>query len=142
MLKHYELILCDNAATCRRLSIHQHEICTADGMGHIHWSGVDRQTTRRGMRRLLKAIASVELKHDTRRIPAWQKLYEANVWAWEEGLHTWHIQFTQEMSKADRLRAYRLGGSQARTTNFPAYQWMRGRNKRWLVSPLSTGSSS
>jgi hypothetical protein len=132
VIDHYGLILCDNPATCKRsLSVHQHDIGAYDRMGHIHWSRADTLTTRRGLRRLLVAIGGVLSKHSTRSIPEWQKLYEANLWAWKAALMTWHVQITQEMSKQDRLRAMRIGGRAARANNFAAYQWMRGRKKQW-----------
>lgn len=131
VLDYYELLLCDGSACARGWSVYKHDICSYDRMGHIHWSKADVALTRRGLRRLLVAIGGIELKHNTRSIPTWQKLYEANVWAWAEGMRVWHVQFTQEMSKADRMRAYRLAGNEVRKINEPAYQWMRGRKKNW-----------
>jgi hypothetical protein len=146
VLDHYALILCSDPATCKRaFSVHQHERGTYDGMGHIHWSRADTRVTRRGLRSLLVAVAGVMLKHSTRRLPDWERLYEANLWAWKEGIQTWRIQFTQEMSKEDRLRAYRQAsrlGVPVRVVNFPAYQWMRGRRKNWHEGHSSSGSRS
>ena len=146
VLDHYALILCDNPATCKRnISAHQHQVGTFDGMGHIHWSRANTRVTRRGLRSLLVAVAGVTLKHSTRTLPTWERLYEANLWAWKEGVRTWHVQFTQEMSKEDRLRAGRMAarmGDPVRIVNFPAYQWMRGRKKQWQEEHPSTGKRS
>jgi hypothetical protein len=134
VIAHYKLILCEGPDRCRKhWSQYKHDICSYDSAGYIHWSKADVPLTRRGLRRLLVAIGGVMLKHEAE--PEWRKLYEANVWAWAEGINTWHVQFTQDMSKEDRLRAHKLGGTEARKTNFAAYQWMRGRNKKWLSAP-------
>jgi len=144
VLDHYQLILCADPKTCkRRISVHKHTIGTFDGMGHIHWSRADTKVTRRGMRSLLVAVAGVMLKHSTSKAPEWEKLYEANLWAWREGMQTWHVQFTQEMSKKDRLKAARLAAAEpVRVTNFAAYQWMRGRRKKWHQGHTSSGTRS
>jgi len=146
VVAHYELLLCDDPNTCKRgFSVHQHDIGHFDGMGHIHWSRADTLVTRRGLRSLLVAIAGVMLKHSTSRLPTWERLYEANLWAWKEGVRTWHVQFTQDMSRGDRLRAYRQAsrsGVPIRVVNFPAYQWMRGRRKNWLEGLSSSGNRS
>lgn len=142
ILDHYKLILCEDPVTCKqKLSTYQHDKGTFDRYGHIHWSRVDQRVTRRGLRSLLVAVAGVYLKHSAS-TPTWQRLYEANLWAWEEGMSTWHIQFTQEMSKNDRMRAARLTKDMPmRSINFAAYQWMRGRKKTWN-DERSTGTRS
>lgn len=144
VLDHYGMILCESHLTCkRRWSRQRHLVGAADGMGHIHWSRANSKVTRRGLRSLLVVIAGVTLKHDTSKVPKYQKLYEANVWAWEEGIKTWKVQFTQEMSKTDRLRAKRLArNDKIRSTNMALYQWMRGRKKEWGRTHSSTSASS
>lgn len=133
VIAHYDLILCDSPVACDRdLSVNRHVVGAADRMGHIHWSRADHKVTRRGLRSLLVVIAGVHLKHSRRLLPEWERLYEANIWAWKEALNTWKQQITQEMSKNDRMRAARLArGQRLRSTNFPLYQWMRGRKKQW-----------
>jgi hypothetical protein len=75
-----------------------HRYGKADSMGWIHLQ--DKQkVTKRGMRQLLRLIATVKLNHLREKKPQWLRLYEVDTWAFHEGYETWHVRFPSEWSE-------------------------------------------
>ena len=128
VVEHYGLRLCTDAATCRRRrSEVAHRYARGDSMGWFHMQDADtRKVTKKGMRMVLKEIASVKLDHYRRGTPTWQRLYEQDVWAWKEGDLVWKIRFPSSMSDKDRQRVLRSAAwnrVKLRSQHTAIYRW-------------------
>lgn len=135
----YGRLMCGSHIGCpKKLSASAHHTGKVDGAGVIHWNHADLTPRRPGMRRFLMLVGWAQNDRTWERLPLWERLYRANVWATIEARQRFHIIIPGTASLKDRRKAERDAHRRhvkVRTTSFMAYQWMRG--PRVYTKPLT-----
>lgn len=124
----YGIAMCATARGCEQgESFFAHRHGRADvRAGVVHDIRADNHVRRDGLATLLESVGLILLERRNGKRPLWRAIYEANIWAYNEALHRWHVRLPVQASARARQRVLhlaRFGGIPLRFRHPAIYQW-------------------
>jgi hypothetical protein len=142
LLTEQDVLLCDGTKCRKKWSPATHNRGKIDGMGYLHWDGLDHLAKTSGLYKVMKWAAYCK-NRSFREEPRWMGIRHASTWATKEAIRLYHIQIPWEETEKDRLLCKKWAkqdGVSIRWNHTYVWRWANWKPKRAKMTIRSGGA--